>query len=85
MAPIVYALCALLSFACAFFLYRGYRENRVELLFWSSIGFLGFALNNALLLTDHMIGSNYDLSVIRTLPALVGMVLLIYGLVNEST
>lgn len=84
MAGTVYILCALLSFACSILLYRGYRENKFRLLFWSSIGFIGFALNNTFLFLDLMVMPDYDLSVIRTLPALGGMILLVYGLITDS-
>ena len=84
MAVIVYIACAILSLACAFLLYRGYKENRFKLLFWSSLGFFGFALNNTLLLMDQIIGPEYDLSVIRTIPAFIGMITLLYGLISET-
>lgn len=84
MAAAVYIACAILSFACAYLLYRGYSANRFKLLFWSSLGFLGFALNNTLLFADHYLIPQYDLSVIRTIPAFVGMLVLLYGLISES-
>lgn len=84
MAAIVYISCAILSFACAFLLYRGYSQNKFRLLFWASIGFLGFALNNALLFADQYLVPQYDLSVLRTIPAFIGMITLVYGLVSET-
>jgi hypothetical protein len=84
MAGVVYILCAILSFACAYLLYRGYRENQFRLLFWSSLGFLGFALNNVLLHIDSITGQTLDLSVIRLIPALLGMITLLYGLISET-
>lgn len=84
MAVVVYIACAILSFACAFLLYRGYTANRFKLLFWSSLGFLGFALNNILLVVDQSIGPQYDLSIWRTVPAFIGMITLVYGLISET-
>lgn len=85
MAAIVYILCGLLSFACAFLLYRGYRANQFRLLFWSSLGFLGFALNNLLLFVDSLYPVEVlDLSVVRLIPGLVGMIVLLYGLISET-
>lgn len=84
MAGIVYILCAVLSFTCSIMLYRGFRQNRFRLLFWSSLGFLGFGLNNVLLFMDMMVVSNIDLSVVRTIPALVGMMTLVYGLISDT-
>ncbi len=84
MAAVVYISCALLSFACAFLLYRGYSENKFRLLFWSSLGFLGFAINNVILFLDRYVIHGHDLSVIRTIPAFIGMIVLLYGLISET-
>ena len=82
MANLVFALCALTSLACAVLLLRGYRRSRARLLLWSGLCFVGLFVNNALLVVDARIV--YDLSVVRTLPAVIGIVLLLYGLVWES-
>ncbi|HXH76148.1 MAG TPA: DUF5985 family protein [Bacteriovoracaceae bacterium] len=85
MASAVYISCALLSLACSFMLFKGYRQNKFRLLMWTSIGFLGFALNNTLLFIDLIVlRDTFDLSVIRTVPSLVGMVLLVYGLISDT-
>ncbi len=84
MAAVVYITCAILSFACAYLLYRGYSENKFRMLFWASLGFLGFAMNNVLLFLDQYVIHGHDLSVIRTIPAFIGMITLIYGLVSET-
>lgn len=81
-AVIVYALCALTSLACALLLLRGYGRSRARLLFWSGLCFAGLFVNNAMLIVDWRAQS--DLSVLRSLPALVGVALLIYGLVWEA-
>lgn len=80
----VYALCALTSAACAFLLLRSYARNGLRLLLWSGLCFVGLAINNILLFIDLRILPETDLSVIRTLPAVVGVLLLVYGLVWES-
>lgn len=84
MATIVYALCALTSLACAVLLLRGYASNRVRLLLWSGLCFAGLTLNNVILLIDERVVPEMDLSVWRSLPALVGVALLVYGLVWET-
>jgi len=84
MATLVYALCALTSLACAVLLLRGYRAGRVRLLLWSGLCFAGLALNNVLLLIDKRVVPTLDLSLWRTLPALAGVALLLYGLVWET-
>ncbi|HEX8905394.1 MAG TPA: DUF5985 family protein [Longimicrobiaceae bacterium] len=84
MATLVYVLCALTSAACAVLLLRGYARNRVRLLLWVGLCFVGLALNNILLFVDVRIASDVDLSLWRSLPALAGLLVLIYGLVWET-
>ena len=83
-ADIVYALCVLTSLACAVLLWRGYRRSHARLLMWSSLCFAGFALNNALLIVDLRVLPAVDLSIWRTLPALIGIALLVYGLIWDA-
>lgn len=85
MGAIVYTLCALTSLACAILLFRGYKQNKYRLLLWSSIGFFGFFMNNTLLYVDLvMLPSTIDLSIVRTIPALIGMIVLVYGLITDE-
>ena len=84
MAYVVYVLCALTSVACAVLLVRGYQEQRVKLLLWAGLCFIGFALGNILLILDVVIGDSYNLALFRSLPVLAGLLVLLYGLVTES-
>ena len=84
MGLIVYALCALTSLACCVMLLRGYRRTHVRLLLWSGLCFGCFALNNILLILDVQVLPTHDLSVVRSIPSVVGIALLLYGLVWES-
>lgn len=84
MATLVYALCALTSSACAFLLLRGYKHSQFRLLLWSGLCFAGLALNNVLLFVDKRVVPEVDLSVWRTVPALVGIALLLYGFVWDT-
>jgi len=84
MALVVYILCALTSAACAVLLLRGYSATRVRLLWWSGLCFVGFALNNLLLIVDERLVPETDLSAWRTVPALIGVASLVYGLIWES-
>ena len=84
MATLVYVLCALTSAACAVLLLRGYAKTRVRLLLWVGLCFVGLALNNVLLFVDVRIAPDVDLSLWRSLPALAGLLVLIYGLVWET-
>lgn len=84
MAESVYILCALTSALCAVLLYRGYRQSRARLLLWSALCFIGLALNNVMLYVDMVVMTHTDLSVVRLLPAVVGMLLLLFGLIWEN-
>lgn len=84
MAAIVYILCALTSLACAVLLLRSYAQSQVRLLLWSGLCFVGLALNNILLFVDKVIYPQTDLLLIRSVPALLGLMLLLYGLIWES-
>ena len=84
MATLVYVLCALTSTACAVLLLRGYARSRFRLLLWSGLCFAGLALNNVLLVVDKRVVQDIDLSVWRTLPALAGIALLLYGFVWDT-
>jgi heme/copper-type cytochrome/quinol oxidase subunit 4 len=81
---VVYALCALTSIACAWLLLRGYVRSRVRLLLWSGLCFAGIAVNNILLFVDLRVIPETDLSMIRTVPAVIGVALLLVGLVWEE-
>lgn len=85
MAESVYFLSALTSLACALMLFRGYLRNRTALLLWSSLCFVGLTLNNFLLYIDLVIVPDFDLSLWRSVFALSGLMLLIYGLIWDIT
>jgi hypothetical protein len=83
---LVYLLCAVTSGACMVFLLRGYVSTKLPLLFWSGLAFMAFAVANLLLFVDFaIVGDAYDLSLWRTIPTLVGVVLLLYGLIRTNT
>lgn len=84
LAIIVYILCAATSGFCAVLLLRGYAKSRARLLFWSGLCFAGLALNNLLLVIDVRVVPEIDLSLWRTIPALIGISLLVYGLIWET-
>lgn len=81
---IVYGLCVLTSATCAILLMRGYVRSRVPLLLWSALCFAGLALNNLLLVIDVHVVPMIDLSTWRTVPALIGVLLLLYGMIWET-
>ena len=82
-AKFSYALCALTSIVCAILLLRGYISSRARLILWVALCFVCLAINNILLVIDKAT-PEYDLSVLRSIPVLVGLGLLLYGMVWES-
>lgn len=84
MASIVYALCAVTSLVCAGLLWRSYLRHRTQLLFWSSLCFLGLAVNNVLLFVDLVMVPTVDLLLYRSLSALAAVSLLLFGLIWEE-
>lgn len=86
-ADFVYLLCTLTSLVCAMLLLRSYARNRVRLLLWSAICFLGLFVNNLMVLIDLdniVFAGVTNLSVWRLLPALMGLAALCYGLITEA-
>ena len=82
MAIAVYALCALTSLACALLLLRAYSADRARLLLWTALCFCGLAMNNVVMFVDVLF--ELDVASWRKLPALIGVVLLLHGLISES-
>jgi hypothetical protein len=76
-------LAIMTSIACTVFLFRGYVQQRVRLLFWSALCFVGLSVNNVLLLLDLLI-STMDFRPYRLAAALIGMLALLYGFIWES-
>jgi hypothetical protein len=85
MAATVYILSALVSLACTLLLLRSFATSRTALLLWAGLCFAGLTLNNMLLFVDKVVATDVDLSTWRTVPALAGMLVLIFGLVWEET
>jgi hypothetical protein len=83
MATAVYVLSALISIACVVLLARSYLSTRASLLLWAAICFTGLALNNLLLFLDKVVITDADLSTWRSVPALAGLLVLMFGLLWE--
>jgi hypothetical protein len=84
MPEAVYILCAATSILCAVLLARSYRRNPSRLLAWSSLCFIGLALNNVLLVVDLVVVPDLDISLARTGTAVASMLLLVTGLIWET-
>lgn len=87
MAELTYLLCAATSVLCAVLLLRGYLRTRTRLLMWSTLCFIGLALNNILLFLDLVVfpGPEIDLRLYRAGSALVSIALLSIGLIWEGS
>jgi hypothetical protein len=84
MASAVYLLCMLTSAFCAALLLREYRRSHARLLLWSSLSFVGWAANNALVFADVVVFPTLDLSSLRAVVALGAIGLLLYGLLWDA-
>jgi uncharacterized protein DUF5985 len=85
MAELTYVLCAATSILCAVLLLRGYLRSRSRLLLWSTLCFVGLAINNILLLLDLVVLPDLDLRLVRSGSALISIALLVIGLIWEGT
>jgi len=83
-ASVVYVLCFLTSLACALLLLKGYKKSGARLLLWSGLCFVFFAINNLLLFIDMVVYPSVNLTLWRSLPVLIGLLLLVYGLIWEA-
>jgi len=84
MDGIIYSLCALTAFACAWLLLRTYARSRYKLLLWGGLCFVGLTLNNLLLIVDKFLVPYVDLSTWRLVVALAAVLIFLYGLIWDS-
>lgn len=84
MAEAVYLLCAGTSIVAAALLLRAWSRSRTRLLLWSSLCFVGLAMNNILLFIDLIVVPSIDLSVSRNVSATAAVVVLLVGLVWDT-
>jgi len=84
MAALIYFLCALTCLAAFGLLLRSWLSTGHRLLFWSALCFAALSLNNLLLVVDKLMLPQMDLSTPRLVAALLGVLLLLFGLVWEE-
>jgi len=72
------------SVLCAGLLIRGYLVSRSRLLLWSSLGFVGLALNNVVLVVDRLLVPEVSLALFRTIPAALGVAILLFGCIWDA-
>jgi hypothetical protein len=79
-------LCAATSLASAILLWRGaMRTGGASLLYWSSLCFVGMAVNNVLMYVDFIIFPNINLLGLPNLVALVAIAVLNMALIWHTT
>ncbi len=84
MATVVYLLCAVTSIVCAALLLSAFWRSRARLLLWTFLCFGWLAVNNILLVVDLAVVKDVDLSIPRVATALVGLLVLLYGLIYDT-
>lgn len=84
MAEAVYALCALVSLACAILLQRGWSRSRHRLLLWAAACFWLLAVNNLMLVVDLVILTEIDLAVTRRATAAAAPMVFLLGLIWDE-
>jgi len=83
-AAIIYGLCTLTALVCTWLLLNAYRRGQYRFLLWSALCFAALTLNNLLLVIDKLVLPEVDLAVLRTVVALLGMTVLLYGLIWDA-
>ena len=81
---VLYVVAIVSSATCAMLLLRAYVHRRVRLLMWSGICFVGLTMNNVALFADLVVFPQLDLRLARHLPALIGMLFLLYGFICDA-
>lgn len=80
MAEATYAVCAVVSVACAVLLHRGRRDSGHPLLLWASVCFWLLAANNLLLFVDLVLLEDSSLVTARRLTAFAAPMVFLVGL-----
>jgi hypothetical protein len=84
LGPLAYTLCALTACACAVLLLRAHARNASPLLLWSGLCFACLTVSNVIVVVDLLVLPGVNLFLVRNAIALLGMLLLLYGLVWKA-
>jgi len=85
MAPLIYGLCTLTAFFCAFLLLKAYYCSKYKLLMWGGFCFVGLTLSNILLVVDKIfLPIETDLAILRGFVSLTSISILLYGLIWDT-
>ncbi|MEP6548564.1 MAG: DUF5985 family protein [Gammaproteobacteria bacterium] len=77
----MYALCAVISVACAAFTLQQCVASGSRLLMWATLCFIGLAVNNVLIYLDDILLPSDGFFLWRACAALAGMTAFICGLI----
>ena len=80
----VFLLCAATCMLCSALLYRAYRRDRVPLLWWSALCFLGLMIDNCMVYADMHLFPEVRMVIWRKIPGLIATMLLLFGLIWKS-
>lgn len=83
-ASAVYILSVVIGVACAVLLARGHLRSPSRLLLSASMCFAGLALNDIGLIVDVFVLPDISLVAVRSLPALLGLAVLVRALIKET-
>lgn len=84
-AALIYGLCALTAFVCAWLLLNAWRRSGYRLLLWGGLCFVGLTLTNAVLVVDKVfLPAQVDLSVWRYAMTLISLAIFLYGLIWDA-
>lgn len=81
---LVYMFCFITCAICAALLVRSWVKTKTRLLLWIAVSFICLAVNNFFLFADTTLFPDIDLSLYRTLSAVAGVSILIFGLIWEA-
>ena len=84
LASAVYVLSMLVGGACAVLLFKAHRRAPSRLLLPAAICFAGLALNDLGLVIDLFVLPDVSIVAVRSLPAIVGLAVLVRALVKEG-
>ena len=84
-AELTYVLCALTALSCTVLLLRAFTRSHMRLLIWSGIFFAALTIENVILFIDMVIfPTTTDLSLLRNVVALFGLMVLLIGLIWDT-
>ena len=84
-AKLIYVLCSLTCAACTFLLLRGYRRSGMRLLLWSAMCFFLLTIANIGVYVDFVVIPQVDYSAPRAALTLVALLILLFGMILETS